>query len=119
MAAGLKPNPILFAKKHIANDGHKCDSLAEKIIDDWFFARGIKHRRNIPYPGSRSLKADFEVKGFIIEFFGLIGGIKRYDKLVEEKQEICKKHKLNLIKIYPRDLFPVNHLAEIINTEQL
>lgn len=33
-AAGLKPNPVMFAKKHIAKDGHKCDSLSEKIIDD-------------------------------------------------------------------------------------
>jgi len=36
-AAGFKPNPVMFAKKWIAKDGHKCDSLAEKIIDDWLY----------------------------------------------------------------------------------
>jgi len=29
-ASGFLPNPVLFAHKHIAKDGHKCDSLAEK-----------------------------------------------------------------------------------------
>lgn len=31
--AGFSPNPVLFAKKFIANDGHRCDSFAEKITD--------------------------------------------------------------------------------------
>ena len=33
-ASGLKPNPVMFSEKQIANDDHVCDSLAEKIIDD-------------------------------------------------------------------------------------
>ena len=33
-AAGYVPNPVMFANKHIARDGHQCDSLAEKIVDD-------------------------------------------------------------------------------------
>ena len=32
--AGFNPNPVFFAKKFIALDGHVCDSFAEKIIDD-------------------------------------------------------------------------------------
>ena len=40
-AAGLKPNQLKFTHKYIANDKHICDSLAEKIIDDWLFARKI------------------------------------------------------------------------------
>ena len=35
-SAGFKPNPVIFARKHKANDGHICDSFAEKIIEDWF-----------------------------------------------------------------------------------
>ncbi|OGY08327.1 MAG: hypothetical protein A2782_00685 [Candidatus Blackburnbacteria bacterium RIFCSPHIGHO2_01_FULL_43_15b] len=46
--AGFEPNPVMFAKKHMALDGHKCDSLAERIIDDWLFRRKIPHKRNIP-----------------------------------------------------------------------
>ncbi len=40
-ATGFEPNPVLFAKKHIANDGHKCNSLAEKIIDDWLYTKKL------------------------------------------------------------------------------
>lgn len=29
-AAGFKPNPVMFSRKYIAKDGHRCDSLAEK-----------------------------------------------------------------------------------------
>ncbi len=33
-SAGFDPNPVRFAKKFIANDGHHCDSFTEKVIDD-------------------------------------------------------------------------------------
>jgi len=113
-AAGFEPNPVMFAKKYIANDGHKCDSLAEKIIDDWLYARKIKHKRRVPYPGDKSLTADFVVGNNWIEFLGLNGVISRYDELVKKKQILCKKYNLPLIEIYPKDLFPINHLSEII-----
>ena len=116
-AAGFEPNPILFAKKFIAEDGHKCDSFSEKIIDDWLVSKNIKHKRNVPYPQNKSLTADFVVKDTIIEFFGLIGAIKRYDELVREKQNICRKYNLKLIEIYPKDLFPVNRLSEVLKLE--
>ncbi|MFH0942945.1 MAG: hypothetical protein V1810_02100, partial [Candidatus Beckwithbacteria bacterium] len=41
-AAGFNPNQQKFTHKYLANDKHVCDSLAEKIIDDWLFARKIK-----------------------------------------------------------------------------
>lgn len=112
-AAGLKPNPVMFAKKYTANDGHKCDSLAEKIIDDWLYSHEIKHQRNTPYPNS-PYTADFLIKGRFVEFFGLNGELKEYDKNMRLKGRLAKKYKLNLIKIYPKDLFPVNRLSEII-----
>lgn len=49
LAAGYSPNPVMFAKKYVAKDGHKCDSLAEKIIDDWLDKRQILHLRNVRY----------------------------------------------------------------------
>ena len=58
-SAGLKPNPVLFANKHIAKDGHKCDSFSEKIIDDWLFARRIEHKRSVSYPTEDGFTADF------------------------------------------------------------
>lgn len=113
-AAGLKPNPVMFAKKHVANDGHKCDSLAEKIIDDWLYARKINHKINASYPGNYKLTVDFVIGDYWIEFFGLSGGHKRYDELKEKKLELVKKHKIKFVAIYPKHLFPKNMLSEIL-----
>lgn len=55
-AAGFKPNQLKFTHKYIANDKHVCDSLAEKIIDDWLFARKVKHQRSIYYPNQKKFK---------------------------------------------------------------
>lgn len=112
-AAGFKPNPVMFSNKYIAKDGHKCDSLAEKIIDDWLYSRNIQHQRNIPYPGSR-YTTDFFIKNSLVEFFGLNGELAEYDRNTKIKERLAKKHKFNLIKIYPKDLFPKNRLLEII-----
>jgi len=112
--AGFEPNPVMFAKKHEAKDGHICDSLAEKIIDDWFFRRGIKHEINVPYPGNHGLTADFVVGEYWIEFFGLNGEHKRYDELKEKKLRLVKGHELKLIEIYPKHLFPKGKLDEIL-----
>lgn len=112
-AAGFEPNPVMFSKKHVAKDGHKCDSFAEKIIDDWLYSNNIKHKRNIPYPNS-PYTADFSIGKKFVEFFGLTGELTEYDKNVNAKQELAKKHNLRLIKIYPGDLFPTNRLKKII-----
>ncbi len=109
---GFTPNPILFAKKQRAYDGHQCDSLAEKIIDDWLDEKNIKHERNIKYPSNPKLTADFVTKHYWIEFFGLFGEMDDYDALVKEKQKLARKYKLPLIELYPKDLFPVSRLSE-------
>jgi hypothetical protein len=49
-AAGYDPNPVMFAKHYLAKDGHKCDSMAEKIVDYWLYARDIEHKIHVPYP---------------------------------------------------------------------
>ncbi len=112
--AGFDPNPVMFAKKYIANDGHKCDSLAEKIVDDWFYARKIKHKVNIPYPGKNRLTVDFKIGEYWIEFFGLNGEHKRYDELKDKKLQLAKKYRLELIEIYPEHLFPKNKLNKVL-----
>jgi hypothetical protein len=33
--AGYEPNPVLFAHKNVALDGHICDSFSEMIIDNF------------------------------------------------------------------------------------
>lgn len=104
--AGFNPNPIRFSRRYIANDGHKCDSLSEKIIDDWLFARDIKHKVNYPYPGGVKLTVDFLVDNNWIEFFGLSGELSEYDINKNKKIRIAKDKSLNLIEIYPSDIFP-------------
>jgi len=113
-SAGFEPNPVMFAKKYIAKDGHKCDSLAEKIIDDWLYARKLIHERSIPY-GINNMTADFKVNNTFIEFFGLAGQLKSYDKLVEKKRKLWKEKGLKVIEIYPNHLFPKNQLEKILN----
>lgn len=110
-AAGFSPNPVMFAKKYIAKDGDKCDSLAEKIIDDYLSKRKIKHIRNSPYPGKDSFTVDFKVGENWIEFFGLSGQLKRYDELMKRKLKLAKSLGITLIKIYPKDLFPISKLS--------
>lgn len=105
----------MFAKKYIANDGHKCDSLAEKIIDDWFYARKIPHQINVPYEGTK-MTADFEVNGTLVEFFGLRGQLKSYDRLADKKEQLIKNRKLKVISLYPKNLFPKNQLHTLLKS---
>ncbi|MDP2593908.1 MAG: hypothetical protein Q8P36_01020 [bacterium] len=113
-AAGFDSNPILFAKRFIANDGHACDSFSEKVIDDWLFEHKIKHTRNVPYGASR-MTADFRVgPDIIIEFFGLAGVQKGYDANIEKKRVLAQELKWQLIELYPADIYPQNKLQKIL-----
>ena len=114
-AAGFEPNPVMFSKKFVAKDGHKCDSFAEKIVDDWLSSQKIKHKRNVPYPDSE-YTADFQIGKNFIEFLGLCGELKEYDKNVSLKKKLAKNNNIKLITVYPKDLFPVNHLSKIIKS---
>ncbi len=63
------------------------------------------------------MSADFEVAGTLIEFLGLIGlkgELKRYDELLEQKEKLWRDANLDVIKIYPKDLFPKNKLGSIL-----
>lgn len=113
-AAGFRPNPVLFAEKHVANDGHPCDSFAERIIDDWLSSKGLTHQRSVPYPEEKRLTADFVVGSRWIEFFGLAGELEAYDALVKKKRQLSRKYHLSFVALYPRDLFPKNRLQEIL-----
>ena len=113
-AAGFDPNPVMFAKRCVARDGHQCDSLAEKIIDEWFYSKGIPHKRSVPYPEEYKLTCDFVVNKTFIEFFGLEGEVKDYDRLVRLKRRLSNKHALGLIEIKPGHVFPKNKLNQVL-----
>lgn len=113
-AAGFSPNPVMFANRHIAKDGHECDSFTEKIIDDWMSEKGIEHKRDVPYPGKNHFTCDFVIGNKWIEFFGLAGELKRYDLLKRRKLNLVRKYGINLIKLFPNDIFPKNKLSLIL-----
>ena len=115
IAAGYNPNPVRFAKKYIAKDGHFCDSLSEKIIDDWLFKRKIVHERNIPYPGNK-FHFDFKVNNTYIEFFGLHGELKRYDELVKQKLKIIKKNNIKFLSIFPKNIYSKSNLEKVLKS---
>ncbi|MDR3582194.1 MAG: hypothetical protein P4L67_02875 [Candidatus Pacebacteria bacterium] len=104
-ASGFDPNPILFSKKYIAADGHPCDSLSEKIIDDSLRKENISHERNWHYPGTRMTADFFVVPNLVIEFFGLAGIQPAYDSRIIKKKEICKVCGFTLLALYPENLF--------------
>lgn len=111
--AGFKPNPVLFADNCVANDGHICNSVAEKIIDDYLSDKRISHERNIFYPEGK-YTFDFKIGNRLIEYFGLAGEHKRYDQLRRIKQRMVKRYGLQLVEIYPKDLYPHSKLEQIL-----
>ncbi len=94
----------------VAKDSHVCYSLGEKTIDEFLFAQGIKHEKEVSYPESR-YRADFVVSDMFIEYFGLAGD-PDHDKKMKEKKKLCKRNGITLISIYPRDLVNVNRLRK-------
>lgn len=104
-AAGYDPNPVMFAKHYLAKDGHKCDSMAEKIVDDWLYSKKIKHEVHVPYPWHNGMKCDFLVGDTWVEIFGLEGNLKRYDALKKEKLELIKQYKLKTIHLSLKETY--------------
>jgi hypothetical protein len=96
----------------IANDGHICLSLGEKTIDDLLFSLGIEHEKEPNYPGC-NYRADFQILGAFVEYFGLAGDAD-YDARSKEKASICAAHGIKLIAIYPKDLISVRLLKSKI-----
>ena len=115
--AGFDQNPVLFAKKFTAVDGHKCDSFSEKIIDDWLCEKGIKHGRHVSY-GKTKMTADFTIGDVRIEFFGLAGEQIQYDKTIQRKRAFCAQETLWLIEIYPSDLYSkTNSFPDVLSNK--
>lgn len=91
-----------------------CDSFSEMIVDNWLFEKKIPHERNVYYPNS-NLKTDFLIDDSYVEFIGLNGVVKKYDELLKRKRRLVKRLNLNLLEIYPKDLFPENKLDSVFS----
>jgi len=93
----------------LANDGHVCNSIAEKNVDDWLYSHGIPHEKEPHYPEDDELnpnklyRADWKIGNTLIEYFGLVGD-KKYDQKVKVKIKIAKKQGFKLIELYQSDI---------------
>lgn len=94
-------------------DGHVAHSISEMVVDNWLYDNGIKHERFKRYPGSRR-DCDFYLpdSGQWVEYFGLKGETKEYDKGIEEKRVMAKEHGLQLVELTCDDLFPSIKIKE-------
>lgn len=106
--AGFMPNSASLGKILIAEDGHKCLSFAEKLIDDWLSNHKIKHEKEVYYPNSK-LRADWLISRIYVEYFGICIGYedqlsRSYETTRHKKRTICKDNDLVLIELYPKDL---------------
>lgn len=109
--AGFTPNAERFTHKYVAKDGHICDSLSEKIIDNWLSSKRLPHDHGVYYPGQTKFKSDFVVDNkFWIEFPGLLGQLESYDKLYRQKRKLASSLGMKVIEIVPPDIFPKNQL---------
>lgn len=110
--AGYEPNERWFTTRDLfAKDGHKCHSISEIIIDDWFFENHIPHIREYLYPEGR-YSCDFVVNNIFIEFFGLVNALNispNYGEIIKKKKEMCKKYNIQLIELYEKDLYNLDY----------
>jgi hypothetical protein len=105
IAAGLLPGNVRRTQRGIqllANDGCVCLSLGEFTIDNMLSSAGVKHEREVPYPGS-NLRSDWKCGDVWIEYFGLAGDAS-YDARTKKKLDLTAGLGIDLVAIYPRDL---------------
>ncbi len=86
-----------------ADDGDICFSLPERDIDNWMFAQGIRHRKEVKYPNS-DLRCDWELIGFsqrvFVEYFGLMSRAAYVEK-ARKKSHLATRAGIRLIEIFP------------------
>jgi hypothetical protein len=105
-----------FGYRAIAKDGHVCNSLAEKNIDDWLYSHQIEHTKEPAYPDSvrnfmkSKVRADWKVGNTFIEYFGLQSE-KDYAKKTSAKILACNILGIDLKALYPGDEY---HLDTIL-----
>jgi hypothetical protein len=111
---GYTPVGNQYGKKCIAIDGHLCDSVSEKIVDDFLFTNNISHEIHIFYDSFTNTKRKFICDFMlfddtVVEYFGM-DRQKSYDDRRKSKLKILLDNNIKCIEIYPKD---INKLEEI------
>jgi hypothetical protein len=93
-----------------ASDGHRCRSLLEKAIDDWFTANSVPHEREPWWPRHAELnpsgakRADWLLSdGTYVECAGMLES-KDYAEKIALKQQLARAVGLALIVVGPTDM---------------
>lgn len=116
-AAGLHPNVQWMRRKVIrCSDGHRADSLSERVVDDWFHERAVSHERHRRYPEGQ-FTCDFYLPTYDlwVEYFGMAGSHPSYDATIQKKRDIAARHGMTLVEVLPRDLFPTCNLSRVFH----
>ena len=110
---GLRKVAERLGVKHkyvIANDGHYCDSFAEKIIDDILFAQHIKHERGITFLlNEKKLVPDFILENNIVVEVLMVNPYvpsrnkieTNYSKRFLQKKRLYKEHNYEVFDFLP------------------
>lgn len=112
-----------FGYKVISKDGHLCNSLAEKIIDDWLFENNIEHEKEPKYPKAvidflgSNIRADWKIGEYFIEYFGLHLE-SNYAEKMNRKINACNIFKIKLISLFPGDEYLLNERIKSILLSQ-
>ena len=98
---------------YISKAGVKCNSQYEvKIANalekhDVPYLKEIKYKKVMP-SFEKAYRFDFAIEKnnqkYYIEFFG-ITGVSTYDVKIKEKQQVCRENSINLISLYPDDIY--------------
>ena len=113
---GWKINFSNFGREviYFSKNGDSCLSIGEMIITDFFIDNNIQYEKDekqykeiFGYEEFGQKRIDWlikkEDKGFVVEYFGLIG-FPQYEQKVLEKLNLCKKYNIPLIELYPKNI---------------
>ena len=101
-----------YSKPYKTNRGETVKSGGEKRIADYFHRYGIKYEyeRQLRFGGflgfnSKKFRPDFYLPDFnlYIEYCGLRGQTE-YDRTVNYKKRMYRKHSVRIVYIYPTEL---------------
>jgi hypothetical protein len=99
-----------------ARDGHRCRSLLEKAMDDWFAANEIPHEceprwpRHPEFNPSGAKRADWLLPdGTYVECAGMLED-KDYAKKIALKRQLASDLGIPLIVVGPADMHRLDHI---------
>ncbi len=101
-----------------ANDGHRCRSLLEKTVDDWFARNNIIHTCEPKWPRHDEMnpsglkRADWLLAdGTFVECAGMMES-REYARKIAQKHQLALACGISLIIVAPTDMHRLNQIFE-------